>query len=138
MPKSNQLLAAGPHGGWWARRKRSYHGEAIEAVGRYIEMGYKAIRVQSARARVSIKAHGVGEGDLYLRTGRQGPFRLTKRCGHALYLRHTPELFRSCDAYGYDHHLAARRPPPHDTDRGCSAGRDLEPRLFWLEDASAG
>src|SRR5881409_623694 len=39
------------------------HGEAVEAVGRYIEMGYKAIRVQSGVPGLD-KAYGVAKGDL--------------------------------------------------------------------------
>ena len=112
------------------------HGEAIEAVGRYIEMGYKAIRVQSGVPGLD-KAYGVGKGRPLLRAGRQGPAR-RRGVGHALYLRHTPELFRKVrDAYGYDHHLlhdGHHRMTPIEAAR---LGRDLEPfRLFWLEDAT--
>ena len=47
------------------------HGEAIEAVGRYIEMGYKAIRVQSGVPGLD-KAYGVGKGDLYYEPADKG------------------------------------------------------------------
>lgn len=112
------------------------HGEAIEAVGRYIEMGYKAIRVQSGVPGLD-KAYGVGKGDLYYEPADKG-LPDEEVWDTPLYLRHTPELFRKVrDAYGYDHHLlhdGHHRMTPIEAAR---LGRDLEPfRLFWLEDAT--
>ena len=112
------------------------HGEAVEAVGRYIEMGYKAIRVQSGVPGLD-KAYGVAKGDLYYEPAAKG-LPDEEIWDTALYLRHTPELFRKVrDAYGYDHHLlhdGHHRMTPIEAAR---LGKDLEPyRLFWLEDAT--
>ena len=112
------------------------HGEAVEAVGRYIDMGYKAIRVQSGVPGLD-KAYGVAKGDLYYEPAAKG-LPDEEIWDTSLYLRHTPELFRKVrDAYGYDHHLlhdGHHRMTPIEAAR---LGKDLEPyRLFWLEDAT--
>jgi len=112
------------------------HGEAIEAVGRYLAMGYKAVRVQAGVPGLD-KAYGVAKGDLYYEPAAKGlPDEET--WDTALYLRHTPELFRKVrDAYGDVPHLlhdAHHRMTPIEAAR---LGKDLEPyRLFWLEDAT--
>src|ERR1700676_3161062 len=75
------------------------HGEAVEAVGRYLAMGYKAIRVQAGVPGLD-KAYGVAKGDLYYEPAAKG-LREEEIWDTALYLRHTPELFRKVrDAYG--------------------------------------
>lgn len=112
------------------------HAEAIEAVGRYIAMGYKAIRVQAGVPGLD-KAYGVAKGDLYYEPAAKG-LPDEEILDTALYLRHTPELFRRVrDAYGDEPHLlhdAHHRMTPIEAAR---LGKDLEPyRLFWLEDAT--
>jgi mannonate dehydratase len=112
------------------------HGEAIEAVGRYIGLGYKAIRVQAGVPGLD-KAYGVAKGDLYYEPAAKG-LPDEEIWDTALYLRHTPELFRKVrDAYGDAPHLlhdGHHRMTPIEAAR---LGRDLEPyRLFWLEDAT--
>jgi mannonate dehydratase len=67
------------------------HGEAVEAVGRYIEMGYKAIRVQAGVPGLD-KAYGVAKGDLYYEPAGKG-LPDEEIWDTALYLRHTPALF---------------------------------------------
>jgi mannonate dehydratase len=112
------------------------HGEATEAVGRYLDMGYKAIRVQAGVPGLD-KAYGVAKGDLYYEPAAKG-LPEEEVWDTSLYLRHTPELFRKVrDAYGDAPHLlhdGHHRMTPIEAAR---LGKDLEPyRLFWLEDAS--
>ena len=75
--------------------------EAVEAVGRYVEAGYKAVRVQSGLPGLD-QPYGVGRGDLFyepaeidlpmLETFDSGP-----------YLRGVPKLFAAVrDAVGWD------------------------------------
>ena len=111
-------------------------GEAVEAVGRYIDMGYKAIRVQAGVPGLD-KAYGVAKGDLYYEPADKG-LPDEEIWDTSLYLRHTPELFRKVrDAYGDDLHLlhdGHHRMTPIEAAR---LGKDLEPyHLFWLEDAT--
>ncbi len=113
------------------------HGEATEAVGRYLAMGYKAIRVQAGVPGLD-KAYGVAKGDLYYEPAAKG-LPDEEIWDTALYLRHTPELFRKVrDAYGDAPHLlhdGHHRMTPIEAAR---LGKELEPyRLFWLEDATA-
>ncbi len=78
--------------------------ETVEAVGHYIDMGYKAIRAQTGRAR--------GQGGLrrrarqaVLRTGRR---RAAERTGWDTRkaLNYVPKLFEKLrETYGFDHHL---------------------------------
>ena len=114
------------------------HEEAVEAVGRYIEQGFKAIRVQSGVPGLS-KVYGVGSGS---KAGAYEPAQKglppEEPWDTALYLRHTPELFRKVrERYGFDHHLlhdAHHRLTPIEA---AQLGKSLEPyRLFWLEDAT--
>ena len=112
------------------------HGEALEAVGRYVELGYKAIRVQAGVPGLD-KVYGVGKGDLYYEPADKNVPDV-ETWDTALYLRHTPELFRKVrDAYGPDIHLlhdAHHRLTPLEAAR---IGKELEPfNLFWLEDAT--
>jgi len=112
------------------------HGEAIEAVGRYIANGYKAIRVQSGVPGLD-KAYGVAKGDLYYEPAQRG-LPDEEVWDTALYLRHTPELFRKVrDTYGDEPQLlhdAHHRMTPIEAAR---LGKELEPyRLFWLEDVT--
>ena len=112
------------------------HGQAIEAVGGYISMGYKAIRVQAGVPGLD-KAYGVAKGDLYYEPAHRG-LPEEEIWDTALYLRHTPELFRRVrDVYGEAPHLlhdGHHRMTPIEAAR---LGKDLEPyRLFWLEDVT--
>ncbi|MFJ4292492.1 D-mannonate dehydratase ManD [Cupriavidus sp. NPDC089707] len=112
------------------------HAEAVDAVHRHIEQGYKAIRVQSGVPGLS-KVYGVG--------GRPGHYEPAQKglppeepWDTSLYLRHTPELFRKVrEAVGFEPHLlhdAHHRLTPVEAAR---LGKALEPyTLFWLEDAT--
>jgi mannonate dehydratase len=110
------------------------HAEAVAAVGQYIDLGYKAIRVQSGVPGLD-KAYGVGKGSLYYEPADKG-LPDEEVWDTALYLRHTPELFEKVRvAHGSDIHLlhdCHHRLKPIEAAR---LGKALEPySLFWMED----
>ena len=112
------------------------HGEALEAVGRYVDLGYRAIRVQAGVPGLE-KVYGVGKGDLYYEPAdKEVPDE--EVWDTPMYLHHTPQLFRSVrETYGDNIELlhdAHHRLTPIEAAR---VAKDLEPsRLFWLEDAT--
>ena len=110
--------------------------ETVEAVGRYIDMGYKAIRAQSGIPGIK-DAYGVGRGKLFYEPA-DAALPSETVWDTAKYLKFAPSLFQKLrDTYGFDHHLlhdAHHRLTPIEAGR---LGKDLEPyRLFWLEDAT--
>jgi mannonate dehydratase len=110
--------------------------ETVEAVGRYIDMGYKAIRAQSGIPGIK-DAYGVGRGKLFYEPA-DAALPSETVWDTAKYLGFAPKLFQKLrDTYGFDHHLlhdAHHRLTPIEAGR---LGKDLEPyRLFWLEDAT--
>ena len=112
------------------------HSEAVEAVQQHIGEGYKAIRVQSGVPGLD-KVYGVGKGKGFYEPAEKG-LPPEEPWDTALYLRHTPELFRKVrEAVGPEPHLlhdAHHRLTPIEAGR---LGKDLEPyRLFWLEDST--
>lgn len=111
-------------------------GQTVEAVGRYIDMGYKAIRAQSGIPGIK-DAYGVGRGKLFYEPA-DASLPSETVWDTPKYLKFVPSLFQKLrDTYGYDHHLlhdAHHRLTPIEAGR---LGKDLEPyRLFWLEDAT--
>jgi mannonate dehydratase len=108
----------------------------VEAVGRYIEMGYKAIRAQSGIPGID-KAYGVGRGDTYY---EPADARLPTETvwDTARYLEFAPKLFdRLRETYGFGpqllHDVHHRLTP----NEAAQLGKALEPhRLFWMEDAT--
>ncbi|MDB5671621.1 MAG: bifunctional D-altronate/D-mannonate dehydratase [Alphaproteobacteria bacterium] len=108
--------------------------QTVDAVGRYIDMGYKAIRAQSGVPGIAM-AYGVGRGTLHYEPAdaelpTETVWDTTK------YLNFVPKLFEKLrDAYGFDHHLlhdGHHRLTPIEAGR---LGKALEPySLFWLED----
>jgi mannonate dehydratase len=112
------------------------HAEAVDAVHKHVEEGYKAIRVQSGVPGLA-KTYGVGKTQGFYEPAEKG-LPPEEPWDTALYLRHTPELFRKVrDAVGPDLHLlhdAHHRLTPIEAGR---LGKELEPHhLFWLEDAT--
>jgi mannonate dehydratase len=109
--------------------------DTVAAVGKYAEMGYKAIRAQSGIPGLA-STYGVGRGDLYYEPAEKGlpseSFWSTEK-----YLNFTPTLFKRLrEEFGDDLHLL------HDAHHRCTPieaarlGQSLEPyHLFWLEDA---
>jgi len=110
--------------------------ETVEQVGRYIEMGYKAIRAQSGVPGLK-DAYGVGRGKLYYEPA-DAALPSETIWDTAKYLRFVPSLFEKLrSTYGFEPHLlhdAHHRLTPIEAGR---LGKALEPyALFWLEDAT--
>jgi mannonate dehydratase len=108
--------------------------QALEDVGRHIELGYRAIRVQSAVPGIE-GAYGVGKAAASYEPAQPGLPEETVWSTER-YLNYAPRLFRKVrDIYGDDKHIlhdAHHRLTPIEAAR---LGRELEPyHLFWLED----
>lgn len=111
---------------------------AVEAVGRYVELGYRAVRVQSGLPGLELP-YGVGRGDMAYEPAESGLPR-EERWSSAAYLHQLPLLFaRLREEFGWDLallHDVHHRLTPIEAAR---LGRSLEPYgLFWLEDAVPG
>ncbi len=110
--------------------------ETVDAVGRYIAMGYKAIRAQTGIPGVK-DAYGVGRGDLYYEPADAS---LPSETGWDTRkaLNHVPRLFEKLrDTYGFDHHLLHDGHHRYTPLEAASLGKRLEPyQLFWLEDCT--
>jgi mannonate dehydratase len=109
-------------------------GETVEAVGKYMKLGYKAIRAQSGIPGMQ-STYGIGRGDMYYEPAEpNAPSEnvwSTER-----YLNFAPKLFEKLrKEFGPDLHLlhdAHHRLTPIEAAR---LGKALEPfHLFWLED----
>jgi mannonate dehydratase len=111
-------------------------GETADAVGRYRDMGYRAIRAQSGVPGVK-GAYGVGKGGLYYEPADSAlPEETVWSTPH--YLRHAPKLFERLRAEHGEEiellHDVHHRLTPIEAAR---LGKDLEPfRLFWMEDCT--
>ena len=110
-------------------------GETVEEVGRYISMGYKAIRAQTGVPGLP-STYGVAKEKMYYEPA-DAALPSENLWSTEKYLNHVPKLFKELrDQYGDDHHLlhdAHHRLTPIEAAR---LGKDLEPyHLFWLEDA---
>jgi mannonate dehydratase len=108
----------------------------VDAVGRYVELGYRAIRAQSGIPGIAM-AYGVGRGVLHYEPA-DASLPTETVWDTAKYLNFVPKLFeRLRDVYGYEHHLlhdGHHRMTPIEAAR---LGKALEPyALFWLEDAT--
>lgn len=108
--------------------------EVTDAVARYRDLGYRAIRVQTGVPGLP-KVYGVGRGDLFYEPAEQG-LPPEEVWDTAAYLRHLPTVFEHLrSTFGFDVHLlhdCHHRLTPIEAAR---LGQDLEPyRLFWLED----
>ncbi|HLJ90221.1 MAG TPA: D-mannonate dehydratase ManD [Candidatus Angelobacter sp.] len=108
--------------------------ETVQAVARYVQLGYKAIRAQSGITGMAT-TYGVGRGDLYYEPAeKNAPLENLWSTEH--YLNFVPQLFRRLrKEFGEDVHLlhdAHHRLTPIEAGR---LGKELEPyHLFWLED----
>jgi mannonate dehydratase len=110
--------------------------ETVDAVGRYIELGYRAIRAQSGVPGLA-EAYGVGRGKLFYEPAGVGLPAETV-WDTRKYLNFVPKLFEALrDTFGDGPHLL------HDVHHrltpieAAGLGKALEPcGLFWLEDAT--
>lgn len=110
--------------------------DTVEAVGRYIDLGYRAIRAQSGIPGLSL-AYGVGRGDLHYEPA-DAALPTETVWSTQKYLNFVPRLFEKLRAtFGFDHHLlhdVHHRLTPIEAGR---LGKMLEPySLFWMEDAT--
>ena len=110
--------------------------ETVDAVGQYIDMGYKAIRAQTG-----VPGH---QGRLrrrprqaVLRTGRRRAASVTGWDTRKA-LNHVPKLFEKLrETYGFDHHLLHDGHHRYTPQEAANLGKMLEPyQLFWLEDCT--
>lgn len=108
--------------------------ETVQAVGHYIELGYKAIRAQSGIPGLA-STYGVGRGGMHYEPAeKDAPPESQWSTEH--YLNFVPQLFtRLRKEFGPDLHLlhdVHHRLTPIEAAR---LGKELEPsHLFWLED----
>jgi mannonate dehydratase len=108
--------------------------EAVEDVGRQIEAGFRAVRVQSGVPELG-KIYGVPKTAGAYEPAMKG-LPDEERWNTARYLNFVPKLFEATrHAYGDDVHLlhdAHHRLTPIEAAR---VAKELEPfHLFWLED----
>jgi mannonate dehydratase len=111
--------------------------ETVAAVGKYIELGYKAIRAQSGIPGIAL-AYGVGRGQLHYEPA-DAALPTETVWDTPKYLNFVPKLFDKLRAtYGFDYQLL------HDVHHrltpleAAQLGKMLEPyRLFWMEDCTA-
>jgi len=110
--------------------------QTVEAVGQYIEMGYKAIRAQSGIPGIK-DCYGVGRGKLYYEPADAD---LPSETGWDTRkaLNSVPKLFDKLRAtYGFDHHLLHDGHHRYTPQEAANLGKMLEPhQLFWLEDVT--
>ncbi|WP_305098399.1 D-mannonate dehydratase ManD [Croceibacterium aestuarii] len=108
----------------------------VDAVGRYIDMGYKAIRAQSGIPGID-KAYGVGRGEMHY---EPADARLPTETvwDTPKYLNFVPQLFEKLrDTYGFEHHLLHDVHHRLTPNEAAQLGKALEPyKLFWMEDAT--
>lgn len=110
--------------------------QTVDEVGRYKDLGYKAIRAQSGVPGVK-GAYGVGRGQMYYEPA-DNALPTETMWNTSAYLNFAPKLFaRLRDVYGYDVELlhdVHHRLTPIEAGR---LGKSLEPyHLFWIEDCT--
>lgn len=109
--------------------------EASDEVARYIEQGYKAIRVQSGIPGLQ-STYGVSKDKMFYEPA-DADLPTENVWSTEKYVDHVPKLFEALrERFGFDPHLlhdVHHRLTPIEAAR---VGRSLEDcRLFWLEDA---
>jgi mannonate dehydratase len=107
----------------------------VDEVGRYIDMGYRAVRAQSGIPGLA-STYGVGKDRLFYEPA-DSSLPVENTWSTEKYLDHVPLLFdRIRQQYGFGTHLlhdVHHRLTPIEAAR---LGKSLEDyRLFWLEDA---
>ena len=110
--------------------------ETVDAVGQYIDMGYKAIRAQTGVPGIK-DAYGVGRGKLHYEPADAALPSVTGWDTRKA-LNHVPRLFEKLRAtYGFDHHLLHDGHHRYTPMEAANLGKQLEPyQLFWLEDCT--
>ena len=110
--------------------------ETVDAVGQYIDMGYKAIRAQTGVPGIK-DAYGVGRGKLYYEPADAALPSVTGWDTRKA-LNYVPKLFEKLrETYGFDHHLLHDGHHRYTPQEAANLGKMLEPyQLFWLEDCT--
>ena len=110
--------------------------ETVDAVGRYIDLGYQAIRAQTGVPGIK-DAYGVGRGTLYYEPADAAIPSVTGWDTRKA-LNYVPKLFETLrKTYGFDHHLLHDGHHRYTPQEAANLGRLLEPyQLFWLEDVT--
>lgn len=108
--------------------------DTVEAVGKYVSIGYRAIRAQCGVPGIP-NAYGVGRGAMYYEPAEKD-WPLETQWDTSKYLQVVPKLFeRLRKEFGPDVHLlhdAHHRLTPIEAAR---LGKSVEPyHLFWIED----
>jgi mannonate dehydratase len=100
--------------------------ETVEAVGAYIDMGYKAIRAQTGVPGVK-DAYGVGRGKLYYEPADAALPSVTGWDTRKA-LHYVPKLFEKLrETYGFDHHLLHDGHHRYTPQEAANLGKMLEP-----------
>jgi mannonate dehydratase len=110
--------------------------ETVEAVGQYIDLGYKAIRAQTGVPGVK-DAYGVGRGKLFYEPADAALPSVTGWDTRKA-LNYVPKMFEKLrETYGFDHHLLHDGHHRYTPQEAANLGKMLEPyQLFWLEDCT--
>ncbi|MCB2076006.1 MAG: D-galactonate dehydratase family protein, partial [Novosphingobium sp.] len=110
--------------------------ETVEAVGHYIDMGYKAVRAQTGVPGIN-GAYGVGRGKLHYEPADADLPTLTGWDTRKA-LNYVPQLFEKLRAtYGFDCHLLHDGHHRYSPSEAATLGKLLEPyQLFWFEDCT--
>lgn len=110
--------------------------ETVDAVGQYLDLGYKAIRAQTGVPGIKDN-YGVGRGDLYY---EPADARLPSVTGwnSSKALDYVPQLFETLrETYGNDVELLHDGHHRYRPTEAARLAKSLEPyRLFWLEDCT--
>jgi mannonate dehydratase len=108
--------------------------ETVASVGKYLQLGYKAIRAQSGIPGMR-STYGVGRGDMYYEPAeKDAPRENLWSTEH--YLNFAPQLFaRLRKEFGPEVHLLHDAHHRLTSIEAARLGKELEPyHLFWLED----
>ncbi|WP_332659167.1 D-mannonate dehydratase ManD [Brevundimonas sp.] len=110
--------------------------ETVDSVGKYIDMGYRAIRAQSGVPGLA-DAYGVGRDRLFYEPA-DAALPTETVWDTRKYLHFAPKLFdRLRDTYGFDHHLLHDGHHRLTPMEAAGLGKRLEDyQLFWLEDVT--
>jgi len=110
--------------------------DTIDAVGQYLDLGYKAIRAQTGLPGVE-SVYGVARGTMFYEPADAALASVTGWDTRKA-LNYIPKLFEKLrDTYGFDHHLLHDGHHRYTPQEAANLGKMLEPyQLFWLEDAT--
>tara|TARA_Y100000768_G_scaffold388896_1_gene388429 strand:+ start:685 stop:1899 length:1215 start_codon:yes stop_codon:yes gene_type:complete len=108
--------------------------ETLEEVSKYIELGYKAIRLQTGIPGLK-STYGVSKDKMFYEPA-DANLPSENIWSTAKYLKHTPKLFdKAREKFGFDHHFL------HDIHHrltpieAAKFGKSVEDyNLFWMED----